>query len=215
MGWWCFCLSRAAKAVLNLPWLVDRKAVSHLSTIFNSKCVPIACYDTGVWGYSICYPLQDEENHICRRLLSQSPARSNLIFQNELGLLYLEDGIKLDPILQWSSVWANPAASLNREVISNCLQCDRGSTKHWIVYIGGVLNDLGRPSCLTLLSWFAPQTVRWWKSLFFCKKTTFKGRVWTMKVYSLQLLSSEAKCGYGTVSDLEKWEMGKVTSLLF
>lgn len=117
--------------------------------LYRSICWAKVTYGAEVWGWGEIKGLQLEENRYLRKVLKVPPSTPAYIVHEELGVPYLEDMIRLKPVLAWLKVWYNPEAALGRLIINDCLSRDNGMKIAWLQYVGVTLRSIGLESLFT------------------------------------------------------------------
>lgn len=130
-------------ALVNFTRKLGKQPIVDLIKIYKAKCISTAKYGAGIWGYADVQPLQLVENVFLRYLLAVPNSTASYICHTELGLPYVSDLIKIQPVLLWHKIWSSTTISFNRDVINECLKLQRVSRIPWLNYVKNVMADLG------------------------------------------------------------------------
>lgn len=97
-------LQRAIGALMNFSKKLGGRPVHELLDIYKSKCISTATYGAGIWGIADVQEIQRLENSFVRYLLALPSSTATFICHMELGLTYVTDIIKINPLLLWYKV---------------------------------------------------------------------------------------------------------------
>lgn len=129
-------------ALINFARKLGKHPIDDLLVIYKAKCVSVALYGAGIWGHVNVESLQQVENGFLKYLLAVPNSTATYTCHAELGLPYLSDLIKIQPILLWHRVWTGATTGLNPDVIKDCLNLHQAKRIPWLAYIKNFMQDL-------------------------------------------------------------------------
>lgn len=116
--------SRIIEGLFRFACKLGHKPVAKMLTLYKSKCMSVATFGAGVWGYHKSSQIQILENTFLKRLL-MIPSRSSTSFcHSEVGLHYGKDRINIAPLILWGKIWTSEDLLVSRSILIDCMNLD-------------------------------------------------------------------------------------------